>query len=36
MRVTITTENTFKNNVYNVYDFAKKTGIICLRLDRCP
>ena len=29
-------ENTFKNNVYNVYDFAKKTGVVCLRLDRCP
>lgn len=36
MRVTIITENTFKNSVYNACDFAKKTGVVCLRLDRCP
>ena len=29
-------ENTFKNNVYNAHDFAKKTGVVCLRSDRCP
>ena len=29
-------ENTFKNNVYNAHDFATKTGVVCLRLDRCP
>ena len=36
MRVTLTTKNIFKNNVYNAHDFAKKTGVVCLRLDRCP
>lgn len=29
-------ENTFKNNVYNAHDFAKKTGVVCLRSDRYP
>ena len=29
-------KNTFKNKVYNAHDFAKKTGVVCLRLDRCP